>query len=362
MLIAGSIVVAVVVVGVLGYGLITELVIKARSPVALVGETEIRTDEFQSRVKFLRANIALQLEQWRQQRREIDPAGETADLVLDYVDQNISQLEATLSEANKLAIGAEGLEQLVRHELVRQEAARQGIAVTPDDVQRKIELDFQYDRDAGLILDLETDPITDTAEPQPTPMTEEAFREQYDYFINDILKPLGISEALYRSWAEAELLEERLREDMAVDVPSEVEQAAYRIIAVADAERADELMARLDSGESFQTLVDEIAADEESVDYVREIDWGPLDQLEVTVGPDLAAALWALRPSNKIQYIPGEEGASHYLVEVVGRGMRAVDEELGALLVQSLFDDWLAEQRATSVQILPYSDRVPSQP
>ena len=280
--IGAAIGVAVLVVGVLAYGLINEYVLEARSPVATVGDSRIRTDEFQSRVRFLRANMALQLEQWRQQRTEIDPTIDSADLVLNYIDQNITQLEATLSEANKMFIGSQALDQLVRFQIVRQEAAARSLSVLPDEVQQMIEQDFGYDRFAEAAPLIETEPVTVTSESEspPTPVTEEIFRERYDSFLKDVLKPLSISESLYRSWSQAELLEERLRAEFGAEVPPEAEQVTFRLIVLSDPDNAAALAERLDGGGDFQALVDEIVADEEATDYVRDSDWLPLEQIE----------------------------------------------------------------------------------
>ena len=363
-LIIGAIVVAVAVVGVLAYGLINEYVIKAASSVATVGTTQIRTDEFQSRVRFLRANMALQLQQWEEQRRSIDPSTETSDLVLSYIDQSIRQLEATLAEENKAFIGAQAIDQLVRYELVRQEAARRGIDISPDEVQREIELEFNYDRDAAPPPVAPTEVISPELEPQPvpTPVSEESFREQYDYFTKDILKPLGITDKQYRLWAEADVLDSMLRQEMAADLPSEAEQIQFRLLVVGDADHAQELSARLDGGEAFQTLVDQIEADEDTTDYVREFEWLPIEQVEEALGPDVAAELWGLEPSGLASPLVSEDGLQFYIPDVLGHEVRAIEEGLIDTLADALFEEWVTAQMDSIVEISSYEERTPSNP
>ena len=363
-LIIGAIVVAVAVVGVLAYGLINEYVIKAASSVATVGTTQIRTDEFQSRVRFLRANMALQLQQWEEQRRSIDPSTETSDLVLSYIDQSIRQLEATLAEENKGFIGAQAIDQLVRHELVRQEAARRGIDISPDEVQREIELEFNYDRDAAPPPVASTEVISPELEPQPvpTPVSEESFREQYDYFTKDILKPLGITDKQYRLWAEADVLDSMLRQEMAADLPSEAEQIQFRLLVVGDADHAQELSARFDGGEAFQTLVDQIEADEDTTDYVREFEWLPILQVEEALGPDVAAELWGLEPSAFAGPIASGDGLQFYIPDVLGHEVRTIEEGLIDTLADALFEEWVTAQMDSIVEISSYEERTPSNP
>jgi hypothetical protein len=362
--IGAAVAVAVVVVGVLVYGLINEYVIVARSVVATVGETAIRTDEFQARVRLLRANMVLQLQQWRQQRTEIDPASDAADFMLSYIDQNISQLEATLAEESKGFIGSQALEQLVRFEIARQEAARIGLTVAADDVQRKIEQDFEYDRTQSLTEFSEPDTVTDTAQVEslPTPVTEEEFRERYDYFLTEVLKPLRISEDLYRKWARGELLEQRVRETFASEVPEEAEQISYRLIVATDLERAEELVARLNAGEAFQSLVDDVEADEESSEFVRESGWLPREQVDQALDPGIAAQLWEMEVGSTAGPLSSEDGFSHYVPELIGREVRELDAELRASLVDGLYEEWMAGQRAALVAVEDYQDRIPSDP
>ncbi len=363
-LIISAAVVGIAVVGVLGYGLLNEFVIEAASPVATVGETPIRSDEFESRVRFLRANMALQLQQWVEQRRSIDPSDETSDFVLNYIDQNISQLEATLAEENKGFIGGQAVEQLVRHEIVRQEAVRRGITATPDEVQRKVELDFNFDRDAASLPLTQTEVVTPGGESEllPTPVPKEAYLEQYDFFLKDILKPLGISEKRYLSWVEADVLEQKVRAQMAAGVPTEADHIAFRVLVISDEGRADDLAARLDAGEAFQTLVDEIDAEDETTDYVRDFEWLPRDRVAEALSPEMASELWDLPPGGHSGVIATPDGLNFYIAEVKGHEVRELETALLELLLDGEFEKWLAAQRDAFVEIGSYLDRTPSNP
>lgn len=361
---AGAIIVAVSVVGVLAFGLINEYVIKAASPVATVGDTRIRADEFQARVRFLRANMVLQLQQWEEQRRAIDPADETAEFVLGYIDQNIRQLQTALDEENKSFIGSQAVDQLVRHELVRMEAIRRGITPSPDDVQRKIELDFGYDRTAAALPLTQSDVVSSEvdAQPAPTPVSEQSFGEQYDSFIKNILKPIGVSEKLYRSWAEAELLETQLRERMSAELPTEADQITFRMIVLSDANRASELASRLDAGEAFQALVDEIEADEVTTEYVRDFDWLPIEQVEEQLWPEAAAELWELDVLATTGPMASPDLSSHYLAQVQGHEVRELDQALLDGLLDERFEEWIAAQVVAQVVIGSYADLTPTNP
>ena len=199
----GALAVALAVVGVIVYGFISENIVKAREAVAVVGDTPIRTVDFQAQVRFVRMQMRLELTDWQNQRMSLDPTDEDSEFYLDYIDGRIRQLEDSLSETNALVIGEQALDQLVLYEIVRQEAERRGISVTEDDVQRNIELSLNYDRTAATL------PLTSTGEftsevPLPTPISEEDFRRQYDTIVDNLLKPLDISERQYRSWVRSD--------------------------------------------------------------------------------------------------------------------------------------------------------------
>ena len=72
---------------------------------------------------------------------------------------------------------------LIDDELIRQEAARRGITVTPDELQKELEVLFGYDRNApapaATAALSATEGVTVTAAPEKPPMTEDQFKQLY---------------------------------------------------------------------------------------------------------------------------------------------------------------------------------------
>ena len=372
-LLIGVAVVSVLVVGVLVYGFVVENVVKAREPVAIVGDAPIRTADFQSRVRFSRMQIQSELQFWRQQQLALDPTDSDSQTYLEYIQSNIRELEGQLSVVNALSIGEQALDQLIEEELVRQEAERRGISVAPEELQEEIEQFFGYDRNPatptpGLVdtsaltsTDVITAEPTSTPLPTPTPMTEEAFRQRYSAYMTESLKPLGISEQQYRSWVEASLLTERVREQMIAEVPDTVDQVKLFYLSVDDEERANDVVARLDAGEDFQALVDELEADEEVSAYGTELDWYPVDLLERYLDADLAELALDLEVGEHSQPVPGQDGTRYSVIEVVGHEVRELDDGQRETLGEDAFQDWLDAQQVL-VERRAYQDRVPTDP
>lgn len=376
LLIWGVAVVGIAVVGIMVYGLVVEKVIKAREPVAIVGGTSITTAEYQARVRFMQMRMQNELQYWLQQQQTLDPTDQSMQFYLEYIQGNIRDLQTKLSSANAPVIGEQVLDQLIQEELVHQEADRRGIAVAPEEVQREIERYFGYDRDPVTPMPeptVVTSPLTLTEvltptpttvpPPTPTPMTEEEFRRLYSTYLEQSLKPLDVSEQQYRSWVEASLLVEKLQEQMSAEVPTMADQVKLRILAVDSEERANELAVRLDAGEDFQALADELeeGEDEEVAEYGTELSWFPKGMLESNLGTELADLAFSLEVGEHSQPVLGQDDTQYYIIEVVGHEERELDSFVHQQLGADAFQEWLDAQQVL-VERKMYGDRVPAEP
>jgi len=373
LLIIGVIAVGALVVGVLVYGFIAENVVKAREPVAIVGGTPVRAADFQARVRFSRMQMQTELQFWRGQQLALDPTDSEAQMYLEYIQGNIRDLENQLSPVNALSIGDQALDQLIQEELVRQEVERRGISVAPEELQREVEQYFGYDRNPatptpGPAFTFPLTPTgvltaapTSTPLPTPTPMTEADFRQRYDTYLKQSLKPLGISEQQYRSWAEASLLVEKLRQEVKAEVPATADQVQVRYLVVDSEERANELAARLDGGEDFQALVDELEADEAVTGYGIELGWLPRSMLERRLDAELSDLAFELEVGQHSPPVPSLDGTRYTIIEVVSREDRELDELARESLGGEAFQEWLDAQQVL-VERRTYQDRVPTDP
>jgi parvulin-like peptidyl-prolyl isomerase len=372
LLIWGVSIVGAVIVGVLGYGVIAEEVIEPRQPVAIVDEAPITTADFQARVKFRRLQLQNQVGYLYQQQQAFAAQGEASSgqSLQDYIQGQINDLQSQLAPENAEAIGQQVLDQMIQEKLVRQEAKRRDITVSSEELQSSIHENFGYSPDATPAPTVSA-PLTSTESlttaqsttpPTPTPMTEADFREMYNRYIRDGLKPLGVSEQQYRSWVEVSLLTEKLQEDMKEELPDEAEQVKVRLLSVRDEERANELAQRLDSGEDFQTLADELEADEESPGFSNELEWLPRDVLTNRLNEDLADLAFSLEVGEHTEPVTiGEEGQSYFIIEVVGHEARELEASVRDSLAQDAFQAWLEAQQSL-VTRESWQSRVPTEP
>jgi parvulin-like peptidyl-prolyl isomerase len=362
--------ITIVVVGILAYGLIVETVVKARQSVATVGDASITTSDFQARVRFTRMQMNYELDSLYQQRQALDPTDPDVQFYLEYLQNNVLDLQDQLAEENALTIGEQSLDQLIQEELVRQEAERRGITVSSDELQTTVEQYFGYERNPSTPTPAPTatQPLTPTGELEPTstplptqvPITEQDFRQAYDNFIKN-LKTLDVSERQWRSWIEASLLSEKVQEQMREETPLTAEQVKLRYLIVDNEDLANEVSARLDAGEDFQAVSDELQDDEEITAYGTELDWLPKNLLEDRLDTELADLAFSLEVGQHSQPVLGQDGAWYAIIEVLEREVRELDQSVRDELGNEAFQEWLDTQQVL-VQRGTYSDRVPTDP
>jgi len=154
------------------------------------------------------------------------------------------------------------IDQLVEETLIRQQAEKQGVSASEDEIQIMIEENwFQHYRDPPTPFPTPTvDPeATATPEgtppvPTATPDTQEAFEDNYELFVNNVLKPARLRENYLRQLAEVSLLRDKLAEVLVPEIPTEEEQVLFRYTGATDAEAAMTKIAEFQAGTKEQVL------------------------------------------------------------------------------------------------------------
>ncbi len=199
---AGIIAVTVLVVGVLVYGAIHEYVLKPNAPIATVDGRAISTRLYQKRWKYSQANASSQLQQYQAQLDRLNAEPEPSDssmFLAQYYGQVVQQLRNQLMNLD-FAV----LDELIDDELVRIEAEKEGITVTPEEVQAEIEKVFGFERNPPEPTPTveSSEPITTTPAPTPTRMTEEQFQSAYQKQLEFVVENFGFTEEEFRSLFE----------------------------------------------------------------------------------------------------------------------------------------------------------------
>lgn len=320
--IGGAIAVGLLIVGVLVYGYVTEVVLKAREPVATVNGVPIRTDEWQARV--------------------------LAEAIL----KNASQQEM-------VSIASQALEQMTQEEIIRQEAARRGIVVTEAEIDQAIEQFFGYDREQALSI---TPPVTATeGATQTMVVTEEIFQERYQEYIDQVLAPSGMGVEGFRKAMEGVLLYDRVWEVITADVPTVTEQVEIQYIAFPSEEEAANVADRLDQGEGWDSIVQELESQEDSQARVTEPRWRTRSYLTALFDPASVEIIFSLEPGGHTPPIAGF-GGQYYVIRVLSYEERELDPTMLIYEQGRVFQEWMQQQMENVEFADDWMEKIPSPP
>jgi hypothetical protein len=262
-----SVILALVFV-IIAIGLVDQFILKPNAAIAKVGDVSIRTKDFWHRVQLERNNLEGQLEQYRRLDAQF-ASGNGQSL---FASQ-ISQLESLL--ANQESFSLQVLDRMIDEEVIRKIAAQRGIAVSPEEVEQQLRSQVASNRGsltepdatataeaqaqatataaswtptATPTVDLTSTPTptmsptgaeqaTSMPTPSPTPtvhiLTDEEYQQGLKDLENFLARIANMSLDDYRRMIEVQLLEEKLRKQIAEEVPTTEEQVHARHILIA---------------------------------------------------------------------------------------------------------------------------------
>jgi hypothetical protein len=339
-------------------------------------------------VRFEYDSLQRQLGQWLQLQYQYGTSDQEGSTGL--FDQQIAQLRSQLEDPELLSLDV--LDRMVDEELIRQKAGEEGLQVTEAEIDADVERQFGYVPNPtptpvvtpAVITSTQvitgsdgvttTQVMSATATPRPTVhvMTTEEFQESYTSTMQQIAERLDFSEADFRSLVEINLLEEKLREKLGEQAPTTEEQILARHILIKpDAEAEDQVAAlqeaeeraaaayaRLQSGEDFGELAQELSEDPGSKENGGDLGWFGRGRMV----PEFETVAFDL-PLEEISE-PFTSTFGYHIIQVLERDpARELDEYTLSQNRAQVFDDWLRErQGAADIEKLWSEDKVPPTP
>ncbi|MGA2505275.1 MAG: peptidylprolyl isomerase [Anaerolineales bacterium] len=397
--------VVVIIVGLIGYGVLNETILKSREPIVTVNGESVTLREFQVQVRVSRQQYVDQYMQYYQfaQMFGIDP---TTD---PNMSQTLNQIQTQLATPSN--IGQAVIDNITNDLLIRQYAKANGIVVTAADMDKAVHDAFSYFPDGTptptptitpfsySTLDatqfalvsptpLPTNTPTQTLAPTPTldltatattiptitptetitpvpsltptstPYTLSGFQTSYEAALANYAK-LGMTEADFRKeFFESPLYRTKVSAIVTANVAHTQEQVWARHILVADEATAQSIRAQLVAGADFATLAAANSIDTGSKDKGGDLGWFGRG----TMVQEFETAAFALQIGEISQPVQSTDG--WHIIEVLGHEVRPLTETEYNDAVTAAFTQWLTDQKtaATVVVASDWTTNVPSLP
>lgn len=339
--------VVAVILLIIGYGLITELVIKARRPVARVDGVTITTQQFQRRLYYERLLMRRQLDMNQYYLTQIDPNDETMQSYYQYLQSAVSNLDNQLSTSMASVLAKQVLDNMLEEELVRKEAQARSLTVSQDDVALAIEKMVGYDRAAA-------ETITDTSQIK-------SFESLYTDLQENFLKPSQFSERDFRTMVETSLLREQLVAIIGADVPQTSDQVDPIIFAVDSDETGMALRERIENGEDPTGLIVEVNNDESDQTAGYALGWVPVGYLGGQLGAEIEQVAFNTPVGQAAEPTLGSDG-QYYLIYINGHEERPVDEATMQQMREDQYNAWLEPQKTERWEYLDWEAAVLTAP
>ncbi|MDK2979965.1 MAG: peptidyl-prolyl cis-trans isomerase [Chloroflexota bacterium] len=416
-IVIGFIITAVLIVGMVGYALLYDKVIKNHIPVAKVDHTRIDNDYYVSRVR-LERNAYIQ--QYSILYAQFQMFADSAEYQQYFLSQ-LQQVQGVLDDYE--SFGQNVLDSMIDDQVIAIEAKKMGIEVSDADVDELLMELFNYypsgtptpeptstpwstptASDAELALlgstptpateateevvptevvatetqaaveptEAATEAAADTPEATATPAetaltatpaatatpyTEELYQTQLNDYLAS-LEAIDVSEQYLRQYVYHYLLDQKVQQQVYDEVPVVQEQVWARHILVGTEDEAKDVLARLDAGEDWNALAAELSLDTSNNTTGGDLGWFPRGYM---VAPFEEAA-FALAIGETSQ--PVETDYGWHIIQVIGHEERALGADDYNYAQQLHYQQWLEDAKANmTIKINDvWKDIVPQEP
>lgn len=394
--------VLVVVIILVAYGILYNEVFKKNQAVAKVGNTKITVEQFVKRVQYERLSYVESFTQYA--------ASGYASLFQSY----LLEMQNTLD--NYIQFGSDVLDKMIDEAVISAKAKELGITVSEEEIEKELERGFGFfpngtptptatvevvylptstlsPQQLAIVTITPTPSPEPTESPEPTattgpteivtespatdltatatmeptateipptatPYTREGFQSLYKTMLSNISSQFPYTEADFREYVTALLLNQKMYDYVTKDIPRDQEMVWARHILVATEEEAQTVLNRLNAGEDFAAVAAEVSTDTSNSASGGDLGWFTKGQM-VPAFEDAAFSLEIGQLSDPIQTDYG-----YHIIQVLGREVRTLTDEqfdtVKSYYFRKFIDDAKAEMTVKKYDI--WAKNVPSTP
>lgn len=388
-------IVAAVVIIILAFGYWRTTIAILDDTIATVNGVPLHVRDYQARARYEATVLVARISQIQDQMQQFGNDPSMAQILQYYQNQVIQD------QSDLLRVPSQALDDIIDDELVRQEAKKRGITVTPEEIDREIEYAIKenlgYPRPtntptagpsptatntgtptltptntatptvsptatATLSATLTATPTegpTETPLPTQTPLSPDAYATEQAKLKENINKGKYTYDD-YRKIVEINLLREKLNNALAQEVEKTAEQIHVRHILVKTFDEAQKVEERLKAGEDFGKLAEELSIDTSAKSNQGDLGW-------TTHGAYVAEfedAAWAL--ANPLQISnPVTSTYGVHVIQLMERDAnRLLDADALASKQATALNDWLQKERSaatTKIERFFSTEYIPSE-
>jgi parvulin-like peptidyl-prolyl isomerase len=325
----GVIAVSVLVVGVLAYALVREFVIEPSAPVAVVNGAKVSTKDYQALVAYSRHML------YREQSFQRLQFSDNEEL-LSYIDE--------LYQARIQAVPEQSLEQLIEDILIAEVAQELGFSVSDSEVEQQIQVWLGYTEGIPTPLPDPSEPATATLA-LPTSITQDELQTRFQEEM-EFVASAGVSERQYRDIVKRQLLRQQVAEHFASLVPETGLVAQVQIVQLDTGDDAEAAKARLDAGEDFGAVAEELSTDATTKDAGGDLGWIALGQMTTRYGQEFERVAFSTQVDTISEPVLSND--KHYIIRVLDRDPDGpLPEDVLLSRQNSALAGWLSDQLAS---------------